>query len=52
MRARGLEKPLIMENLQRWYNADKNQTIQHEFEALLEDWKAPKAAGSGAVNAK
>ncbi len=35
MRSRGLEKPLIMENLQRWYNADKNQSIQAEFVDLL-----------------
>jgi hypothetical protein len=33
----GLEKPLIMENLQRWYIADKNQTIQKEFEKLLDE---------------
>ena len=38
MRERGLEKPLMMENLQRWYIADKNQTIQKEFETLLDEW--------------
>ena len=42
LRNRGLEKPLIMENLQRWYIADKNQAIQAEFEKLLEDWQTPK----------
>jgi hypothetical protein len=42
LRSRDLEKPLIMENLQRWYIADKNQTIQTEFEKLLEEWKVPK----------
>lgn len=42
LRNRALEKPLIMENLQRWYIADKNQAIQTEFEKLLEDWNAPK----------
>jgi hypothetical protein len=42
LRDRGLEKPLIMENLQRWYIADKNRTIQAEFEKLLEDWNEPK----------
>jgi len=41
-RARGQEKPLIMENLQRWYIADKNQAIQTEFEKLFEDWNAPR----------
>jgi hypothetical protein len=47
LRNRGLEKPLIMENLQRWYIADKNQTIQTEFEKLLEAWKEPKEAAAG-----
>jgi hypothetical protein len=38
MRESGMEKPQMMENLQRWYNADKNQAIQVEFEFLLSDW--------------
>ena len=38
MRERGLEKPLMMENLQRWYLADKEKSIQDEFEALLDEW--------------
>lgn len=38
MKAQNLEKPQMMENLQRWYNADKNQSIQDEFEWLLNDW--------------
>ena len=38
MRESGLEKPQMMENLQRWYNSDKNQAIQAEFEELLADW--------------
>lgn len=38
MRKQGLEKPLMMENLQRWYLADKNQSIQKEFESLLDEW--------------
>ncbi len=45
LRSQGLEKPQIMENLQRWYNADKNQSIQKEFEGILEQW----AAGSQAA---
>jgi len=36
MKAQGLEKPQMMENLQRWYLADENQTIQKEFEILLD----------------
>ncbi|HEY0458808.1 MAG TPA: thioredoxin family protein [Pyrinomonadaceae bacterium] len=42
LRERGLEKPLIMENLQRWYIADENRTIRKEFEKLLEDWSESK----------
>lgn len=38
MRDGGMEKPQMMENLQRWYNLDKNQAIQTEFESLLEEW--------------
>ena len=37
MRESGLEKPQMMENLQRWYNSDKNQAIQAEFEILFEE---------------
>jgi hypothetical protein len=40
MREEGLEKPLIMENIQRWYIQDKNQSIQREFETLIELWSA------------
>jgi hypothetical protein len=42
MRESGMEKAQMMENLQRWYNADKNQTIQDEFEWLLDDWSNGK----------
>ena len=38
MKAQGLEKPQMMENLQRWYLHDENQTIQSEFENLLDKW--------------
>lgn len=42
LKHQGLEKPLIMENLQRWYIADKNRTIQAEFENLLDEWTKEK----------
>ncbi|CAN5596199.1 thioredoxin family protein [soil metagenome] len=42
MRESGLEKPQMMENLQRWYNSDKNQAIQAEFEILLNEWAKDK----------
>ena len=38
LKHQNLEKPQIMENLQRWYLADKNQSIQAEFEILLDQW--------------
>jgi Thioredoxin len=38
MKSKGLEKAEMMENLQRWYNADKEQSLQAEFENLLKDW--------------
>ena len=42
MKAADTEKPQMMENLQRWYNKNKEQAIQAEFELLLEEWNAPK----------
>jgi hypothetical protein len=38
MRESGLEKPQMMENLQRWYLKDKERSLQIEFEALLAEW--------------
>ncbi len=38
MKAQGLEKPEMMEKMQRWYLADANQSLQNEFEELLENW--------------
>ena len=38
MRDRGLEKPQMMENMQRWYLANKERSIQMEFKELLENW--------------
>lgn len=35
-----MEKPLIMENIQRWYLSDKEQSIQAEFENLLNIWSS------------
>lgn len=42
LKHREMEKPLIMENLQRWYIADKNQSIQTEFERFFEEWTKNK----------
>jgi hypothetical protein len=38
MKHQGSEKPQMMENMQRWYLTDGNQSIQGEFESLLERW--------------
>ena len=35
LKEKGIEKPLIMENLQRWYNADKGQTLQKELTEFI-----------------
>lgn len=48
MKKNGLEKTQMMENLQRWYNADKNQAIQTEFENLLSEWSAAKTEAAAA----
>ncbi|MGE3466229.1 MAG: thioredoxin family protein [Pyrinomonadaceae bacterium] len=42
--AGGLEKSVIMEELQRWYNLDKGRSIGSEFEARLLDWNSKIAA--------
>lgn len=46
LKAQGLAKPLIMENLQRWYLADKNRSIQKEFESLLREWAVRKESAA------
>lgn len=38
MKHQGLEKPQMMENLQRWYLQDKEKSLQSEFEVLLNRW--------------
>ena len=38
MREQGIEKPQMMENLQRWYFQDKEQSLEAEFENLLDGW--------------
>ncbi len=42
MKQQGLEKPQMMENMQRWYNQDKEQSLQAEFEKLFEQWVGQK----------
>lgn len=42
MKKQCLAKPLMMENLQRWYLTDKNQSIQKEFKTLVRTWAQSK----------
>ncbi|MCW5958893.1 MAG: thioredoxin family protein [Pyrinomonadaceae bacterium] len=43
MRSQGLEKPEMMERLQRWYINDKERSIQKEFEQLLNRWAGDRS---------
>ena len=43
MKGQGMEKPIILENMQRWYNADKTLSLQVEFEVLLKEWRCGDA---------
>ncbi len=38
MKSGGTAKSVILEEMQRWYNADKTASIQSEFEELLKEW--------------
>ena len=38
LKNQGLEKPEMMEKIQRWYLADKERSIQLEFARLLDEW--------------
>ncbi len=38
MREQKMEKTQMMENLQRWYLQDKEQSLEAEFEKLLDAW--------------
>ena len=44
LKAEGVDKDAILEEMQRWYNADKGRAIQHEFVTLLAEWFKGRAA--------
>lgn len=46
LKKQGMAKPLIMENLQRWYNDDKCKSIQEEFVRLIERWEGSETSKS------
>lgn len=43
-RKEGILKPQIMEELQRWYNADRSISLQREFAQLVKDWGTDSVA--------
>ena len=44
MKLDGTEKSVILEEMQRWYNADKTASVQSEFEGLLKEWGNRRSA--------
>lgn len=38
MKANGIEKPVILEEMQRWYNSDKTRSLQQEFAVLVQNF--------------
>lgn len=49
MKAGGVEKAGILEEMQRWYNNDKGRSLQREFESLLSVWGAYSAYPAAAA---
>lgn len=47
MKAAGVEKSQISENLQRWYNEDRTRSIQSEFERMVRAWNGDRSAAAG-----
>jgi len=37
-KSNGVEKPAILENIQRWYLADRGRSLQHEIAELAKGW--------------
>lgn len=46
LKAQDQEKPLIMENLQRWYNEDRGRSLMAEFASLIDEWGGRKTAAA------
>lgn len=42
LKKQGMEKPAMMEKIQRWYLQDKEKSLQAEFAELLEQWAEQK----------
>ncbi|MDM7921402.1 MAG: thioredoxin family protein [Pyrinomonadaceae bacterium] len=50
MKAEGIEKDRIAENLQRWYNADKGRSLMAELAGLTREWQLGKSAAATMTN--
>jgi hypothetical protein len=48
MRSAGIESSLIKENLQRWYLADRGESLQGEFVKLLAEWSRQSGVAKAA----
>lgn len=46
LKAQDTPKPLIMENLQRWYNNDRGRSLRAEFASLIDEWGGRKTAAA------
>lgn len=46
LKADGVDKDVILEKMQRWYNADSGLTLQSEFEKLIPAWDGQLAAAA------
>lgn len=46
LKRQGVGKAVMMEEIQRWYNADKGLSVQEEFEDLLRVWNVPVSEDS------
>lgn len=46
MKANGIDKDVILEQMQRWYNADKSMSLQVEFEGLVAEWGKGRLAAA------
>lgn len=46
IKAKGIEKDTILEQMQRWYNADRSASLQIEFEGLIDQWSKGRTAAA------
>lgn len=46
MKAKGIDRDTILEQMQRWYNADRSTSLQKEFEGLIDQWSKGRTAAA------